>query len=655
MNVDDIDTVAVIGAGAMGHGIAEVAALAGFEVTLRDINEEVVQEGYERIEWSLGKLVERDRLSDEEADAALERVTPLVAMERAVGEADVVIEAVPERMEIKRDVYEEIDAHAPEESIIATNTSSLSITDLGEALGRPASFCGMHFFNPPIRMDLVEVITGAETEAAVLETVEDLAEAFGKTPIRVRKDSPGFVVNRVLVPLMNEACWMVSAEEATVAEIDSTAKYDIGLPMGAFELGDEVGNDVTYDVLEYMSETLGDAYEPAPFLEEAVEAGRYGKKAGEGFYDYENGGADIPAEAGSDTVRQRLLAAMANEIGHLVGGDVAPAEEIDRAVMLGAGFPDGPARMADQAGLEGLIETLEARHEETGAARYAVSDGLREAAAAGGFREAGSDEAEASYDTIRVEHPAEKVARIVLDRPQRLNTINDQLLDELESALDRLEDDEEVRSLIVTGAGDRFFSAGADVQSMATSATPLSGVELSRRGQQVFGRLEESPMPVVAAIDGYCLGGGMELSMCADLRVASEGSEFGQPELDLGLIPGWGGTQRLQHIVGEGRAREIILTADRYEPETMADYGFLNEVVPKGELQNAALELAEQLAGGPPVAQELAKRAMLRGWENTDAGLEIEAQGFGTLMSTDDLMEGVTAFMSDRDPEFEGK
>jgi enoyl-CoA hydratase/3-hydroxyacyl-CoA dehydrogenase len=162
-------------------------------------------------------------------------------------------------------------------------------------------------------------------------------------------------------------------------------------------------------------------------------------------------------------------------------------------------------------------------------------------------------------------------------------------------------------------------------------------------------------MPVVAAIDGYCLGGGMELSMCADLRVASEGSEFGQPELDLGLIPGWGGTQRLQHIVGEGRAREIILTAERYDPETMADYGFLNDVVPKGELQDAALELASQLAGGPPVAQELAKRAMLKGWENTDAGLEIEAQGFGTLMSTDDLMEGVTAFMSDREPEFEGK
>ncbi len=654
MNVDDIETVAVIGAGAMGHGIAEVAALAGFRVNLRDINEEVVQEGYERIEWSLGKLVERDQLTDEEADAALERITPLVEMEAAVGDADVIIEAVPERMEIKKEVYEEVDAHAPGDAIVATNTSSMSITDLGEALGRPASFCGMHFFNPPIRMDLVEVITGEATDESVLDTIEELAEAFGKTPIRVRKDSPGFVVNRVLVPLMNEACWMVSEGEATVAEIDSTAKYDIGLPMGAFELGDEVGNDVTYDVLEYMSETLGDAYEPAPFLAEAVEEGRYGKKSGEGFYDYENGGAEIPPEAGSDDIRQRLLATMANEIGHLVGDGVAPAEEIDRAVMLGAGFPEGPARMADDAGLEALVKDLEERYEATGAARYAVSDGLREAAAEGGFRSAGDGTAE-SYDTLDIDRPAERVARIALDRPTRMNTINTQLLDELEAAIDRLEDDDEVRALLLTGAGDRFFSAGADVQSMATSATPLSGVELSRRGQQVFGRLEESPMPVVAAVQGYCLGGGMELSMCADLRVAGEGAEFGQPELDLGLIPGWGGTQRLQHIVGEGRAREIILTADRYDPETMADYGFVNEVVPSDDLQEKALELAEQLAGGPPVAQELVKRAMLKGWENTAAGLEIEAQGFGTLMSTDDLMEGMTAFMGDREPEFEGK
>lgn len=215
MDVDDIETVAVLGAGNMGHGIAEVAALSGYEVTLRDIKEEFVQNGYEQIEWSLGKLVENDRISDEESDSALDRITPLVEMDEAVSDADIVIEAVPEQMNIKQDVYGEVEEYAPEEAILATNTSSLSITDLSEVTERAERFCGMHFFNPPVRMQLVEVISGEHTDTETLSVVEDLAESFDKTPVRVRKDTPGFIVNRILVPLMNEACWMVSEDVAS--------------------------------------------------------------------------------------------------------------------------------------------------------------------------------------------------------------------------------------------------------------------------------------------------------------------------------------------------------------------------------------------------------------------------------------------------------
>jgi enoyl-CoA hydratase/3-hydroxyacyl-CoA dehydrogenase len=162
-------------------------------------------------------------------------------------------------------------------------------------------------------------------------------------------------------------------------------------------------------------------------------------------------------------------------------------------------------------------------------------------------------------------------------------------------------------------------------------------------------------MPVVAGIDGYCLGGGMELATCADMRVASDRSEFGQPEHDLGLLPGWGGTQRLKHIVGEGRAKEIIFTADRFDAETMADYGFVNEVVEVSEFDERAMDLATDLASGPPIAQKYTKRAMLAGRDDTDAGLEVESQAFGHLMNTDDLMEGVTAFMGDGEPNFQGE
>jgi len=657
MEIDDINTIAVLGAGNMGHGITEVAAMAGYDVNMRDINDEFVQDGYDQIEWSLNKLAEKDQLSQDEADAALDRVTPLVDMEEACGNADVVIEAVPEKMEIKQDVYEELESVAPDHAIFATNTSSLSITDLAEFTERPGQFCGMHFFNPPVRMPLVEVISGAETDPETLDVIEELAEEFDKSPVRVHKDSPGFIVNRILVPLMNEACWLVHNDEATIAEVDSTTKFGLGLPMGSFELGDQVGNDISYHVLDYMQSVLGDAYEPCPLLEEKVENEELGKKTGTGFYDYENGeGADIPTDEQSDLVEERLVASMANEAAKLIGNDVAPPESIDEATKLGAGFPEGPTTVVDEFGLENALEALEDAHEQTGHERYEPADYLRErASAVGSFYEADEDDG-VEFDAIRVEYPGEMVGHIVLDRPHRMNTISNELLSELSTAVDVLEADEEVRSILITGEGGKAFSAGADVQSMAAGgADPIASVELSKTGQETFGKLESSELPVVAGIDGFCLGGGMELATGADIRIASERSQFGQPELNLGLMPGWGGTQRLANVIGEGPAKEIILTGDRYDADAMADFGFITEVVENDELEETAYELAADLAGGPPIATKFTKRAMLAGRHDTDAGLEYEAAAFGQLMATDDLMEGITAFMSDDEPEFTGE
>jgi len=657
METEEIETLAVLGAGTMGHGIAEVAALAGYEVSLRDIEEDLVEDGYDQIEWSLEKLAENGAIGEDEREAALDRVTPVVDLETAVGDADVVIEAIVEDMDIKKEVYGELDDLAPERAIFASNTSSLSVTELSETTDRADRFCGMHFFNPPVRMELVEVIRGAHTSDETLEAIEGLAESMGKTPVRVRKDEPGFVVNRVLVPLMNEACWLVGEGEATIREVDSTAKYGLNLPMGAFELGDQVGNDVTLHVLRYMEEVLGEAYEPAPMLVEAVEDERLGRKTGEGFYDYEDGGVDVPPDEARDDVEARLLAVMANEVGKLQQKEIAPVEEVDRAVKLGGGFPDGPARMADDASLESLVETLETAHNETGGARYEVSEGLQEAATAGGFygSEDGGDNGEATFETVRLEYPSDRVARVVLDRPHQLNTVTPQVLDEFEAALDRVEADDAVRALVVAGEGDRAFSAGADAAGMAGDADSARAIELSRKGQDAWGRLEELAVPVVAAVDGFALGGGMELAACADIRVASERSTFGQPERDLGILPGWGGTQRLSPIVGEGRAREIVLTGDHYDPETMADYGFVNEVVPADELMETALEQAEELAAGPPLAQEYIKRAFLAGRDDTEAGLEVEAQAFGHVVTSEDFLEGVSKMGSDEEPEFEGQ
>ena len=655
MELGNVDTITVLGAGTMGHGIAEVAALAGYTVKMRDIKEEFVQDGYEQITWSLDKLAENERLNEDEAEAAKDRVTPLVDIEEAMADSDVVIEAAPENMDIKADVYEEVVEYAPEHTVFTSNTSSLSITDLSELTDRPEKFCGMHFFNPPVRMELVEVIRGEHTDDGTIELIEDLAEDFGKTPVRVRKDEPGFIVNSILVPLMNEACWVVEDDVATIAEVDSSTKYGMGLPMGAFELGDQVGNDVTYHVLEYMHDVLGAAYEPCPLLEETVENDHLGKKTGKGFYDYEDGeGADVPADQVRDDVLARLYAVLANETGKLIQKDVAPPADIDEAVTLGAAFPKGPAKLCDEEGLDEAIATLEDLQEETGSERYEVSEGLRNAAEEGGFY--GADEEDAvEFETIRVEYPTEMVGQIVLDRPHQLNTVNPEMLDEFAEAVDMLDADDEVRAILVTGAGDRAFSAGADAMSMAGSANPIDAIELSRTGQECWAKLEDASVPTVAGIDGFALGGGMELAACADMRIATERSELGQPEFNLGLLPGWGGTQRLKNHIGESRAKEVIFTADRYEAETMHDWGFVNRLTDKDNFEEDAVELAADLAAGPPLAMEYAKKAMHAGRDDTEAGLETEAFAFGHLIATDDVMEGVTKIQSDEDPQFEGK
>jgi len=659
MDIDDITTISVLGAGNMGHGIAEVAAIAGYDVVLRDIEEELVQDGYEQVEWSLNKLAEKDRMTEEEAEAALERITPLVDLEDAVADADVVIEAVPEVMDIKKEVYQEIDEYAPEEAIFATNTSSLSITDLSEVTDRPEQFCGMHFFNPPVRMDLVEVVSGAHTSGETLDAIEDLAVSMDKTPVRVRKDVPGFIVNRILVPLMNEAAWLVHDDVASIAEVDSTTKFDVGLPMGSFELADYVGIDVGYHVLDYMNDEVGERYEPCPLMVEKVEAEQYGQKSGTGFYDYEDGdGADVPMDEADETVKARLLAALANEVAYLIGADVASAEEIDTAVKLGGRWPKGPAKMADEYGLAELYEVIQEAHESNGHPRYEPYEHFAEFAEQGGFYDDSDDSEEAAVDfeTITLSYPGEKVAHIELDRPQQMNSISLELIEELDTAIDVVEDDNSVRSLLLTGAGDRAFSAGADFMSIAGSgADPFEAVELSKFGQETFGRLEEIEMPVVAAIDGYCLGGGMELATCADVRVATSRSEFGQPEFNLGLLPGWGGTQRLQRIVGMGRAKEIIFTAERYPAEEMEGFGFVNEVYEPGEFEEKAQQYAAKLAGGPPLAMRYTKRAMNKGWDDHETGLEVESMGFGHVVNSEDVHEGINAFFGDEEPEFEGK
>src|SRR5438034_748290 len=541
--------LAVIGAGEMGHGIAELAALHGHEVRMRDIKQEFLDRGMERIRWSLGKLVEKNQIRPDQMQQAFDRIHTTLDLAEACRNADVAIEAVFEDLDLKKRVFQELDAAAPKKTILASNTSALPITKMALVTKRPKQVVGMHFFNPPMLMPLIEVIRADTTSDATLGVAVDLSKSLGKTVVVVKKDVPGFITTRVLGPYFEEAARIHDEEGVPIEPMDEAMRLGTAFPKGPLATADDLGIDVVVNALKQESSA-----KPAKLLEAMVARGDLGTKTGKGFYE----------------------------------------------------------------------------HKERG----------------GGM----------NFETLLISRDAEThVATVAINRPDRLNTISPQVFDELERALAELERDDAIRCVVVTGAGDRSFSAGADLTSFSDISKAFKVWQFSRRGEEVMNRLANFSKPTLAAINGHCFGGGLELALACDFRIAAKGAKLGQTEVNLGLVPGAGGTQRLVRMLGQAKAKELVLLGLRLTSDEAAAIGLVTKTVENEAFSSEVREFAGRLARQAPVAVRLAKALLNRGGDTPiDAALEMEAMAFGLVASTDDIYEGIQAFMEKRAPKFKG-
>ncbi len=360
MKIEEIKKVSVIGAGQMGYGIAEVALLAGYRASLRDIRSDLVERGVALINESIEKLVSKKLVSEMQSNRMTkELLHATVDLEEALRDADLVIEAVPEDLNLKKQVFQDLDRLSPRRAIMATNTSTMSITEISLATKRPEKVFGLHFFNPVVLMKLVEVIKGDHTSEETMRTAYQFCLKTNKVPVRVEKDIPGFIVNRVQAPSGALLGAIVDRGITTPEEIDALMRK-LGKPMGPFELLDFTGIDVSYNARNYFAQAVSPDLAPFKMMKAKVKAGEYGKKTGRGFYDWSKGRPEIDMSKATDKVDPKdILAVQINEATKLIEWGVATAQDIDKAIVNGTGNKKGPMEEALQFNPEDLTARLE--------------------------------------------------------------------------------------------------------------------------------------------------------------------------------------------------------------------------------------------------------------------------------------------------------
>ena len=682
-----IDSIAIIGAGNMGSGIAQKSAQEHFEVQMVDREQQWIDKGKQTISDFLDEAVGRRIFSPNQVEEIKSRVTGVVGTENVASDTDLIIEAVFEDFDVKTEVFGILDEVCDEHTILASNTSSLSVNDLAEAVGRPDRFVGLHFFYHPAKNRLVEIIPAETTSAETLASVEQYCKTMGKVVI-VCKDRPGFVVNRFFVPWLNEACKLLEEGVATTAQIDAVARKAFRIGLGPFALMNLTGSPIAMHSTDYLAAQLDTPrYLATQTLRDLVADGR----------TWEIDGDEECTEGAATVIRERLLGQVFAVSAQIVAEEICSMEDVDRGAKVGLRWALGPFEIANRIGVKEAVRMAVDYAQE---ADLELPEWFTERRESFDF----------SYVDVAIEG---SIATVRINRPEAMNALNVTVVSQLGDVLDDLNSREDVSTIVLEGAG-KAFVAGADVKFFVDKirADAIPDIyDFTANGHIVLDKLESSPKTTIALTTGLALGGGLELALSCDYRVGTRRTQFRFPETSIGIYPGLGGTQRTPRICGIECARFAVLAGNFLDAESAKALGLLTHLVDPSAVETTVSAIAAQgkpgekypskpadsehsvvsfatsfysddnivslLSGRVPEGYDSEDKVVSRQLKSLsrtapialsmasdlldtatrsdlNSGLESELQGLDSIFSTDDALEGLSALIEGRRPEYSG-
>ena len=578
-----IQRVAIVGAGNMGSGIAQKSAQEEFDVQMVDREQQWVDRGQGIIRDFLSEAVERRIFNQSQVDEIKSRITGVIGVENTAESTDLVIEAVFEDFDIKTAVFKTLDEACGDHTILASNTSSLSVNELAKATGRPDKFVGLHFFYHPAKNRLVEVIPAETTSQDTIDRVVQYCKMLGKVVI-VCGDRPGFVVNRFFVPWLNEACLLEQEGVANTAQIDAIACKAFRIGLGPFGLMNLTGPPIALHSTDYLAEQLAvPRYDGAANLRELV--------GDNNMWDISE--ATDYSEEQYQLVSRRLFGVVFGVAAQIVDEGVCSMEDVDRGAKVGLRWAKGPFEMMNKIGIqqshEMAVEYQKLCLDDAGKSTWQVAEFFAKQASSN-----------AQWDFSYVDTSiVNGVATITINRPEAMNALNETVIKQLGQAVDAVNGNSAVHTMVLDGAG-KAFVAGADVKFFVDKIRSNAIgdiVEFTSNGHEVLNSIENSSKTTVALTTGLALGGGLELALCCDYRIGTRRTQFRFPETSIGIYPGLGGSQRPARISGIPLARWAVLGGNFMNSQIAYDIGLLTHLVDLSEVDAAVMQCS---ASGKP-------------------------------------------------------